>query len=76
MEPARLGNYIVHGSHIQNFKDSSWRATLLKNVIDKYDENEEDILKVARALEPHRYDKTVFLYDKLHFSDPIFQLSE
>ena len=26
-------------SHIQNFKESSWRATLLKNVIDKYDEN-------------------------------------
>ena len=47
--------------HIQNFKESSWRATLLKNVIDKYDENEEDILTIAKTLEPYRYDKTVFL---------------
>ena len=47
--------------HIQNFKESSWRATLLKNVIDKYDENEKDILTIAKILEPYRYDKTVFL---------------
>jgi|SaaInlV_100m_DNA_2_1039680.scaffolds.fasta_scaffold00015_75 hypothetical protein len=48
-------------THIQEFKSSSWRATLLKNIIGKYDENEKEILHIAKILEPYRYDKTVLL---------------
>jgi len=48
-------------THIKTFEASAWRATLLKTVITKYNENEKIILKFAKVLQPHRYDKTVFL---------------
>ena len=48
-------------THISEYTKSAWKATLLKNIIDKYNENEKNILKFAKILQPHRYDKTVFL---------------
>ena len=48
-------------THIQTFENSAWKATLLKNVITKYNENEKIILNFAKILQPYRYNKTVFL---------------